>query len=157
MRFERFRQRSLHTRLLLETELFLLSSRGFARLGEVDHSDSNHILAANSIHVSGILPSLLNPWHVPDTLRFLPDCFSDESCKLLIVFAVSEEWFEVVIFRVKETREEFSVGCEPKTVAVVAEGFAHRSDHPKFSSPIGELPDRGCLSVASSRGENRIS
>src|SRR2546426_6186007 len=102
MCLEGFRQRSLHTRLFLEAELFVLSSCGLTRLGEVDHLDSNHGLAAYRIHVSGILPSLLDPWHVADTLGFLPDCFSNESRKLLVIVAVSKDWFEVVIFRVEE-------------------------------------------------------
>src|SRR2546428_5106203 len=102
MRFERFRQRSLHPRLFVEAELFALGSSGLTCLGEVDHLDANHGLAADCIHVSGILPSLLNPWHVPDTLWFLPDCFSNEGCKPLIVAAVPEDWFQVVIFGVKK-------------------------------------------------------
>src|SRR5205807_6337351 len=53
--------------------------------------------------------------------------------------------------------EEFAVRSEPEPVAVVAEGFAHRSDYSEFAPPIGELPDRGCFSVASSRGEYRVS
>src|SRR2546426_10933443 len=124
MRFERLRQRSLHARLFVEAELFAFGSSGLTCLGEVDHLDANHGLAADCIHVSGIFPSLLDPWHVPDTLRFLPDCFSDESCELLVCFAVSEDWFEVVIFRVEKAWKEFAVGREPKNVVVVAEGFA---------------------------------
>src|SRR6266702_404706 len=156
MRFESFRQRSLHPRLSVEAELFALGSSGLTCLGEVDHLDANHGLAADCIHVSGILPSLLNPWHVPDTLRFLPDCISDESCELLVVFAVSEDWFEVVIFRVKETREELAVGGQSKPITIVAEGFTHRSYHPEFPSPIYKLPDRGRFAVAPSRGENQV-
>src|SRR5712692_10837156 len=102
MRLEGFRQRSPHTRLFLETELFVLSSCGLARLGEVDHFDSNHVLSSDCIHVSRILPALLDPWHVPDTLRFLPYCFSNEGCKFLIVAAVPEDWFQVVIVGIKE-------------------------------------------------------
>src|SRR5947209_18040958 len=134
MCLEGLRQRSLHSRLLLEAELFAFGSCGLTCLGEVDHPNSNQVLASNCVHVSGILPSLLNPWHVPDTLRFLPDCFSDESCELLVVFAVSEDWFEVVIFRVEETREELAIGGESKPVTIVAEGFTHRSYHPEFAS-----------------------
>src|SRR5216683_1750437 len=102
MRLECFRQRGFDRRLLVEAELFALSSRGLARLGKVDHLDSNHVLSADCIHVSGILPSLFDPWHVPDTLRLLPDCFSNERCKLLIIAAVPEDWFQVVIVGIKE-------------------------------------------------------
>src|SRR3989442_15966599 len=98
MRFERFRQRSLHARLFVEAELFAFGSSGLTCLGEVDHLDANHVLSADCVHVSGILPPLLNPWHVPDTFGFLPDCFSNEGCKLLIVDAVPDYWFQVVIF-----------------------------------------------------------
>src|SRR5207244_11565094 len=102
MFFDGFRHCSSHVRLFVEAELFALGSSGLTRLGEIDHLDSNHTLAADCIHVSGILPSLLDPWHVPDALGFLPDCFSNESCELLVVFVVSEDWFEVVIFRVEK-------------------------------------------------------
>src|SRR5207245_7878994 len=129
MCLERLRQRSLHSRLLLEAELFAFGSCGLTCLGEVDHPNSNQVLASNCVHVSGILPSLLDPWHVPDTFRFLPDCFSNESCKFLVVATVSKDWFEVVILCVKEAREDFAVGGESKSVAVVTERFAHRRNH----------------------------
>src|SRR6266851_5845499 len=101
MRLECFRQRGFDRRLLVEAELFAFSSRGLARLGKVDHLDSNHVLSTDRIHVPRILPSLLDPWHVPDTLRLLPDCLSNERCKLLIIAAVPEDWFQVVIFSVE--------------------------------------------------------
>src|SRR5207244_7953917 len=97
-----FRHCSSHVRLFVEAELFALGSSGLTRLGEIDHLDSNHTLAADCIHVSGILPSLLDPWHVPDALGFLPDCFSNEGRKFLIIVAIPEDWFQIVIFCVKE-------------------------------------------------------
>src|SRR5712692_9972171 len=116
MRLECFRHRSSHVRFFVYAELFALGSCGLACLGEVDHLYSYHALSTDRVHVPRILPPLLDPRHVPDTLGFLPDRFSDEGCKLLVVVAVPEDWFEVVIFRIKETREELAVGRKPKPV-----------------------------------------
>src|SRR5207244_13217549 len=98
MRFERLRQRSLHARLFVEAELFAFGSSGLTCLGEVDHLDANHGLAADCIHVSGILPSLLDPWHVPDTIRFLPDCFSYDILELIVLLYGYVFYYEILLF-----------------------------------------------------------
>src|SRR2546422_6782307 len=104
MCLEGLRQRSLHSRLLLEAELFAFGSCGLTCLGEVDHPNSNQVLASNCVHVSGILPSLLDPWHVPDTFRFLPDCFSNERDRKSTRLNSSHGYISYAVFCLKKKK-----------------------------------------------------